>query len=75
MSEVSPFKFDVGEVVYCYSVRDEDLVGVKTIVIHRFVTTKGNMYTTTLKSNVLEKFLLSRAEALISTLAGKILET
>ena len=74
MSDFVPFKHNVGDEVFAYDLFEDDLALVKTIVVHRFITTKGNFYTTTIHSNIAEKYLMSRDEALVSTLAGKILE-
>jgi hypothetical protein len=74
MEEFKPFKYNIGDAVYMLDVYAGVLVGTKSIVIRRFRTKAGNVYTTMADSNVPEAFLVGREEYIMCRLAGKILE-
>ena len=74
MKEIGPFKYNIGDVVYAFDIYQGVVKSYSTLVVRRFRTTKGNVYTTTNQCNIREEFLLSREEMIVSTLAGKLLE-
>lgn len=72
--EFGPFKFNIGDTVYTINLMNGILSSTTSLVIRRFRTSIGNVYTTTTESNVMEVCLLGRDEMVMAKLAGKRLE-
>jgi hypothetical protein len=70
----SPFRFSLGDSVYTVNLMLGVLSSTHSIVIRRYRTSIGNVYTTTTEANVMECCLLGRDECVASMLAGKMLE-
>ena len=72
MDEIRPFKYNLGDTVYTVDSLDE---ATSSLIIRRFRTTKGNVYTTEKDSNIREEFIIGRTELILFRLSGKLLET
>ena len=73
-TEYGPFKYNIGDDVYTVNLMLGVLSNTHSIIVRRFRTSIGNVYTTTTEANVMECCLLGRDECVANMLAGKPLE-